>query len=78
MEIREQGYAIDREEFTLGVSCLSVPLADESIIALSLSAPSERFDEQFESYLEVIVQTARSPSPQVEDGARVGEGAATS
>ena len=76
-EIRDRGYAIDREESTLGVSCLSVSLADESIIALSLSAPTDRFDKQFGNYLEVILQTARSPLPH-DDGARAVKDAALS
>ncbi len=52
------GYAVDREEYLLGVSCLSVPLAQDQVVALSLSAPTTRFDEAFPDYLEAALQVA--------------------
>lgn len=42
-KVREQGYAIDDEEFCLGLSCISMPVRDHSkkiIAAISMSGPS--------------------------------------
>jgi IclR family transcriptional regulator, acetate operon repressor len=58
---RRRGYAVDHEEYLPGVSCLSVPLAQEPLVALSLSAPTSRFDESFTSYLDAALQVARGP-----------------
>jgi DNA-binding IclR family transcriptional regulator len=47
--IRTQGYASDDEEFTIGVRCVAVPIRDQTgdvVAAMSVSAPSIRFDEQ--------------------------------
>ena len=45
--IRERGYALDREESTIGLKCVSVPVMDNDEIlgALSVSGPSSRFSE---------------------------------
>jgi IclR family transcriptional regulator, acetate operon repressor len=66
--IRRQGYAVDHEEYLPGVSCLSVPVAQEPLVALSLSAPTNRFEESFNRYLETAVQIARGPL-SMRDGA---------
>ncbi len=44
-EIRERGYAIDREEFSAGVSCLAAPILENGalVAALGVSVPSDRF-----------------------------------
>lgn len=59
-EIRARGYATDAQEYAAGVSCLSVPLADQALIGLSLSAPHERFQEHFAEYLEASLAIAAS------------------
>jgi IclR family acetate operon transcriptional repressor len=58
-EIRERGYSVDHGEFVAGVCCLSVPLGD-ALVALSLSAPSERFADRFDEYLQMAIAIAGS------------------
>ena len=44
--VREQGFALDREERTVGASCVAVPVLDDDqhiLAAISVSAPSVRF-----------------------------------
>jgi IclR family transcriptional regulator, acetate operon repressor len=48
--IRALGYAIDREEYFEGLSCLAVPLIVGPYV-LGLSAPSARFAEKRDEYL---------------------------
>jgi DNA-binding IclR family transcriptional regulator len=46
-EVRERGYAIDREEYTIGVRCVAVPVHDYTggvVAAMSVSVPTVRFD----------------------------------
>lgn len=53
--IRNQGYAIDNEEFCIGLTCLSVPLdRGASPFALTIAAPTERFATNFDRYLEAL------------------------
>ncbi|MFE7978843.1 IclR family transcriptional regulator [Streptomyces shenzhenensis] len=44
--IRETGLAYDREEFQIGVTCVSIPLwrAGEVAACITVSVPSQRFD----------------------------------
>jgi len=46
--IRERGYAVDREERTLGAACVAVGVRDHTdtlVAAMSVSAPAVRFGE---------------------------------
>ena len=46
--IRQQGFAVDNEEFCLGLTCVAMPIRDYTgtiIAALSVSAPSLRMNE---------------------------------
>jgi DNA-binding IclR family transcriptional regulator len=53
--IRKNGYAIDREEYELGLSCLAVPIGRiPSMMVLSVSAPTARFKENVETYLKSL------------------------
>lgn len=61
--IRRQGHAVDREEFVEGLSCVAVPLdAGRSPYTLGLSAPTERFKQHFDQYLDVLLRAARMAS----------------
>jgi DNA-binding IclR family transcriptional regulator len=43
---KKQGYAIDEEEFKIGVNCLGVPIINnegKAIAAISISGPVSRF-----------------------------------
>lgn len=45
--IREQGYAEDDEEYTIGVRCVAVPVRDHTgavVAAMSMSVPTVRFN----------------------------------
>ena len=48
-EVREQAFALDREELELGLICVAVPVfnqANELVAALSAAGPANRFREQ--------------------------------
>jgi IclR family acetate operon transcriptional repressor len=58
--IRELGYAVDREEFIQGVSCLAAPLEGGAFsYAIALSAPTDRFRENFDRYLHALSETSQ-------------------
>jgi DNA-binding IclR family transcriptional regulator len=62
-EIRKRGYAVDSEEFTLGVCCLAAPLdGGAAPYVISLAAPRERFAEHFSDYLDAVLETAAEAS----------------
>jgi IclR family transcriptional regulator, KDG regulon repressor len=58
-EIREKGFAIDNEEYDIGVRCVAAPIRDYTrrvVGAVSLSGPSMRFtDERMDKELVPIV-----------------------
>ncbi|MBN2426763.1 MAG: IclR family transcriptional regulator [Deltaproteobacteria bacterium] len=58
-EIRKNGFAIDNEEYDIGVRCVAAPIRDYTrrvVGAVSLSGPSMRFtDERMEKELVPIV-----------------------
>ena len=46
-KVKKQGYAIDEEEFKIGVNCLGVPIINnegKAIAAISISGPVSRFN----------------------------------
>lgn len=44
-KVKEQSYAVDREEYKIGINCLSVPIfsRNEAIAAISVTGPASRF-----------------------------------
>jgi IclR family transcriptional regulator, acetate operon repressor len=60
---RRDGYAIDEEEFAEGVSCVAAPVADGAM-AMGISAPSERFREDREELIELVLEiTSKTIKP---------------
>ncbi len=57
--IREAGYAIDHEEFSVGVCCIAVPVRGASAsFALGFSAPVDRYHTNFDKNLQVMLHVA--------------------
>jgi DNA-binding IclR family transcriptional regulator len=54
--VREQGYAIEVEEFSPGIACLATPLMQGSatVGAYSITAPAQRLVEHKDEYLECL------------------------
>jgi IclR family transcriptional regulator, acetate operon repressor len=51
-QIRADGYAIDHEEFTVGVACVAAPIGTgASSLAVALSAPRDRFEANRDAYV---------------------------
>ncbi|UPJ26389.1 IclR family transcriptional regulator [Bradyrhizobium sp. CW1] len=58
-QIRKQGYALEKEEFVPGLSCIAVPIGDtETGFAIAVSAPSHRVEENLTLYLQVMCEVA--------------------
>ena len=67
--IGEQGWALDREEFAIGVTCVAaVATIDVADFALSILAPTSRFREHADSYrkllMEVVSELNSPASPE--------------
>ncbi len=61
--IREQLVSFDREEYSVGLSCLAVPLgAVPTQFVLSISAPTERILERSEWYVATLRDIASRPT----------------
>lgn len=76
--IKEQGYALDREEYRNGVVCIGVPVADQSgtvIGSLSASGPQVRFSLEHAARYAGVLRTSAAvigdllcPAPLIADG----------
>jgi IclR family acetate operon transcriptional repressor len=62
--IREDGYAVDEEEFIPGVSCVAAPVLEDGIAVATytVSAPADRFSSAREELLHAVLGAARSAS----------------
>lgn len=62
--ITKRGYAIDREEFTLGVSCIAAPVVEDATgsirHAYTVSVPVDRFERDPEALITAVLRAARS------------------
>ena len=67
-QIREQGYAYDREEVILGLCTVSAPIRNmdgEVTACISILLPTKRFNEQAANYTDIILRAASSISEQM-------------
>lgn len=69
-EIKKQGYAIDNEEFCLGVRCVAAPIkgfGGNTVAAISVSIPTIRIesDEKMEHIKDLVVATAKKISGEL-------------
>jgi IclR family acetate operon transcriptional repressor len=60
--IRDDGYAIDTEEFIDGVSCVAAPILEDGVLvaSLTLSAPADRFARNRETLVGAVRDVAAS------------------
>jgi IclR family acetate operon transcriptional repressor len=73
--IRRRGYAYDREEYAVGVSCVAAPLLQDGqiIAAFGISAPTERFKRRRRELTDTLLDVvAHSEGLVVTDGAFAG------
>jgi DNA-binding IclR family transcriptional regulator len=73
-QVRERGYAVDEEEFALGLRCIAVPIVGpqgRSVAALSCSVPSVRLDSRKPAR---ILELLRQAAAEIQ--ARLGTAAA--
>ncbi|MGH2534831.1 MAG: IclR family transcriptional regulator [Thermomicrobiales bacterium] len=73
--VRQQGYALDDEESTLGIRCIAVPVIDQSgktVAAVSISGSKAEFaDGVMPAYVAAVVRTGREISRRLGSGAGV-------
>jgi DNA-binding IclR family transcriptional regulator len=74
-EVREQGYAVEREEFAADFCCVAAPLLDADgrrfVAALGVSARTRAFDAERADLISVVRQVASSHVSKNGDGVRV-------
>ena len=62
LSIREQGYAVDNEEYVTGLVCIAVPILnrdEKAIASMSVSIPSSRLDRnKIPEYVSVLKEYA--------------------
>jgi DNA-binding IclR family transcriptional regulator len=62
VRVREQGYALDLEEFEEGLRCVAAPVRDHSarvVAALGIAGPRRRFeDDHLDALVQIVVAAA--------------------
>jgi IclR family acetate operon transcriptional repressor len=72
--IREVGYGLSREEQEAGVSTMAAPIdRGASPFVLALSAPTDRFEANFDAYLAALLEVAQLASSSVAAAAENGD-----
>lgn len=57
--IRTSWIAIEREEYAMGLACMAVPIGrPPARLVLGISAPADRFDQNFSAYAETLQKLA--------------------
>jgi len=68
-KIKEQGYAVDREEYKIGINCIGVPVFGrngEAIAAISITGPASRFNlSEMRKVRSKLISTAKEISNQI-------------
>jgi IclR family transcriptional regulator, acetate operon repressor len=61
--IRQSWIGVEREEYAAGLSCMAVPIGrPPALLALGISAPAERFEQNFKAYATSLQKIARATS----------------
>jgi len=67
-KVKEQGYAVDKEEYKIGVNCIGVPIFGrngEAIAAISITGPASRFIiEEMEKVKSKLITISKEISNQ--------------
>lgn len=67
--VRDQGYALDRQELSMELNCMAAPVFDvhgRVCSAISISGPVHRFnDERMQELLPSLLQTVKEISPAI-------------
>jgi len=65
-EVKKKGYAIDKEEYKLGINCMGVPVFDKerkAIAAISTTGPASRFTiDKMEKAKEILISISKEVS----------------
>ena len=68
-EVKSQGFAVDDEEFKMGVRCLAVPIKNmhgKAIAAISIAGPATRFSlEKIEKLKSTIIKVSNQISDRI-------------
>jgi len=58
--IRQTWVAVERGEYAVGLSCMAVPIGrPPALLALGISAPAERFEQNFSAYADTLQKIAK-------------------
>jgi len=68
-KVRRQGYAVDKEEYKIGINCLGIPIiSDEgkAIAGISVTGPASRFDlSEMEKLKSTLISLSKDISNQL-------------
>jgi len=67
-KVKEQGYAVDIEEYKIGINCISVPISGShgTIAAISITGPASRFTiDEMEKVKDELMTISKEISNQL-------------